>query len=260
MELIVLAGGDYQQYEDLLFQRDQLDKEAGLYEMAYRREFGELELKGYELRVDCIGLKKSIAYCQKMLNRGETIDEDKMKASVEWQMKAYRQQIAEMIRANKESESKGKVSAYQAREIKKIYRRIAKLIHPDINPLTKDDADLRDLFQRAITAYRCNSLKELRETEVLINRYLKEQGFERIETSIPNIEEKIRELEEEIAGILSTEPYTYKDLLDDEEQVEAIKKRLRAEVAEYEDYKQRLSKALETMLEGGKVDWQSIMK
>ena len=194
MELIVLAGGDYQQYEDLLFQRDQLDKEAVLYEMAYRREFGELELKGYELRVDCIGLKKSIAYCQKMLNRGETIDEDKMKASVEMQMKAYRQQIAEMIRANKESESKGKVSAYQAREIKKIYRRIAKLIHPDINPLTKDDADLRDLFQRAITAYRCNSLKELRETEVLINRYLKEQGFERIETSIPNIEEKIREL------------------------------------------------------------------
>ena len=103
-------------------------------------------------------------------------------------------------------------------------------------------------------------MKELRETEVLINRYLKEQGFERIETSIPNIEEKIRELEEEIAGILSTEPYIYKDLLDDEEQVEAIKKKLRAEVAEYEDYKQRLSKALETMLEGGEVDWQSIMK
>ena len=160
---------------------------------------------------------------------------------------------------NKASRIVKAISAYQVHEIKKIYRRIVKMLHPDINTLTQDHPDLMDLFQRAMKAYRRNSLKDLQEIEVLINKFLRDQGIIRVECTIPNLQERILELEEEIEYILTHEPYLYRDLLDDPDQVEALKKKLNEEIESYKDYKVRLTKALETILDGGEVDWKTIM-
>ena len=53
-----------EQYENLILQRDRLEKEAEQYRMNYFREFGELITDAFQARIDCIALKKSIAFCQ----------------------------------------------------------------------------------------------------------------------------------------------------------------------------------------------------
>ena len=63
-ELIKKENGKYKKYEELLLKRDQLNKEAGAIHTLYIKEFGELLLEDFELKVECIKKKKQISYCQ----------------------------------------------------------------------------------------------------------------------------------------------------------------------------------------------------
>ena len=74
---------------------------------------------------------------------------------------------------------------------------------------------------------------------------------------IPDIEDKIAELESEIKTIMETDPYQYKFLLADSKAVEAKKEDLRAEMKTYEGYSKQLDEVLEGILGSGvKITWQ----
>ena len=63
------------------------------------------------------------------------------------------------------------------KEIKNIYYKIAKLIHPDTNPSLAKDENIKSLWNRTIIAYNCNDLKEIEELEVLVNQYLESINY-----------------------------------------------------------------------------------
>lgn len=250
MEIVHIANGDYERYEELLLQRDQLEKEAFCYQQAYTREFGELTVEAFRLKVDCISRKKSIAFYIAAKNRGESADKDQLAEFLKQQMAAYQSRLDEMIR-ERDSAQRGKpISAVRVGEIKKIYRRIAKLLHPDLSPLTAQYPVLADYFQRVMIAYQCNDLEELRELEVLINKVLGDNGIETVNVTVPDIGGRILALEEEIENILTTEPYLYRDLLDDVFRVQEKKDELTKEIEEYRTYKEQLEKQLYALTEG----------
>lgn len=258
MNIIRIANGDYGRYEELLLQRDQLEKEACQYMLAYTREFGDLITESFKLKVDCIAIKKSIGFCQAAKNHSKDIDPEELQAFLNQQMAAYQAELRDMIQKNEESKKGTPISAYQAQQIKAIYRRVAKMLHPDISPLTKQYPELADLFQRVMIAYQCNDLKELQELEVMINKALADNGVEKLEIVIPDVAEKILELEKEIERILNTEPYLYKGFLADEEKVSAKKQELEKEIEEYKQYKASLESGLKTLIEGGEFPWEII--
>ena len=70
MEIIKVKNADYSRYEELLLERDQLRKEAGIYHGLYVREFGELHLTLFEKQIACIKKKKQIGYYQIANNHG----------------------------------------------------------------------------------------------------------------------------------------------------------------------------------------------
>ena len=74
MELIKTADSKYEEYEALLLERDQVEKEAGQIWTAYMKEFGQLIVDVFEKKVESIKRKKIIAYYQMQINRGEKID------------------------------------------------------------------------------------------------------------------------------------------------------------------------------------------
>ena len=74
MEIVHIAAGDYPKYESLLLQRDQLKKEALLYRRAYIHEFGKLINQVFEKKIECIRIKKSIAFCLLAKNHGKKPD------------------------------------------------------------------------------------------------------------------------------------------------------------------------------------------
>ena len=237
-----------ERYENLILQRDRLEKEAEQYRMEYFRQFGELIADVFQVRIDCIALKKSISFCQAKRNAGEEPDPISLQEFIDTHMPAYRAPLEELLSLAEAGKSLTPISLTEAGEIRRIYRRIAKRLHPDIFPMTEQDPELSELFQNALSAYRRNDLKALRETETLINRFLKEHGEAAAEDIIEDLPEKIADLETEIARIIETEPYTYKALLEDPDAIGAKRSELEAEKESYLNYRKELQAHLESLL------------
>ena len=117
MEIVHIAAGDYPKYESLLLQRDQLKKEALLYRRAYIHKFGELINQVFEKKIECIRIKKSIAFCLLAKNQGKKPDIAAMNEYVEQQMTEYRQQLRDMVSEFNSTKNDKPVSALDAKEI-----------------------------------------------------------------------------------------------------------------------------------------------
>ena len=74
-----------------------------------------------------------------------------------------------------------------------------------------------------------------------MNRELEANGIEGFQAAIPDVDARIEELEGEIDLILHSEPYTYRELLENRAAAAEKKKALEKEIAEYEAYKKELT-------------------
>ena len=246
--IIKVKNSSYARYEELLLKRDDVKKKAFQYGMEYNRTFGELILKVFEKKVEGIRKKKTLEYCQTFKNHGKKVDMAGLQTYLERQLAEYEKRLKDMVEENEAAKSTGTVTEAELLQIKRIYRRMVKKIHPDINPLTNTNEELKGLWQRLVIAYECNELKELKETEVLINALMAKLDLGVMEIEIPDIEVKIAELEEEIERIMNTDPYQYRYLLEDEAAVAEKKKALEEELKEYEEYSNRLEEMLNSVL------------
>ena len=243
-ELIKVTNASYILYEELLLKRENLRKEGTQFYITYLQVFGELLTESFRKKVECIRKKKMIAYCQRCLNQGKDINSLNLHQFIDAEMKSYEAQLKQMIQEAKDAAEARSISDEDVRTIKEIYYRLARKIHPDMRPEYADDLQIMDYWNRIVIAYHNNQLQELEELEVLVNTCLaaKQGGDETLH--IKNVETKIKNLEQEIDRIVSTAPYTYRFLLEDNSQKEAKKEELQQEIKEYEQYAKELDDVL----------------
>lgn len=248
----------YEQYEKLILQRDQLEKEAESIFRIYVNKFGKLITDSYEMQIECIKIKKMISYCQAAINRGQMIDRDQIMHQVDLEMQEYYAKLDEMLSDNEKCKQLEFSSDYTVRRVKKLYRMIAKKLHPDINPMTDQDETLQELWMRVMIAYHANDLKGMTELVVLVDSALEDAGWEQNRIDIPDIADKIREITAEIYQIRHTEPYMHKYLIENEAKTKEKKKELRAELKQFKAYRDELQETLNQMLLSGgfKFTWQ----
>lgn len=251
MDLIKSTDSKYEEYENLLLERDQITKEAGQIWTVYLQLFGKLITDNYEEKLECIKCKKTIAYYQNALNHCGVVDSAAMEKYMEQEMAEYYANLRRMLKENEDANNAGTSTPYEVARAKTLYRRLAKLIHPDINPETDHSKELQELWQRILIAYHHNDVKELSELEVLVRKVLKELGSEDVKVDIPDIEEKIEALKSEIEGIKQTEPYCLRYLVEDEEAAEKKKTELREELETYQKYHKELNEVILKMLQTG---------
>ncbi len=245
----------YARYEELINRRDELKKEAFQYHAEYVKVFGDLILELFRKKIECIRKKKTIEYCQAAINHGNSVDQAQLQAYLEKKMADFQTQLQDMVKEHEAALKSTTVTEKDMLEIKRIYHRLVKKIHPDINPAVTGSEELMDLWHRVTVAYSCNSLKDLQKLEVLVMQALESVDLD--DLYIPDIEEKISDLEKEIMEIMETDPYQYKFLLDDSKAVEAKKEDLNAELKTYEEYSRQLDEVLEGVLGSGvKITWQ----
>lgn len=258
--LAVIENDDrrYKEYEELLLKRDQLYRESDSVMISYTKEFGDLITKNFELKVECIKKKKTISYCRRRLNRGLAIDTACMSKEIEKEMTLYNEQLKDMLRDNERARNAKTVSEFSLNRSKKLYRRLTKLLHPDINKKTMENEKLMELWGRIAKAYQNSDADELDDLEVLVRRAMDGLGDDSFELNPDDIEKRIERVEDQINEILTTEPYIYRDLLFDEEKRKAYKEQLAAEHDNYEQYLKSLEETLDEMLcvEGVKLVWQ----
>lgn len=259
-EIIKVRSASYGRYEELLLRRDRLKKEAYYIELKYARVFGELLIALYEEQIKCVKLKKTIEFCQAALNHGKPVDTTALREFIADATALLRQNLDDLVAQHKEATAMTRITEAEADQITKIYRRIAKQIHPDVNPMTADSPKLLDLWNQTILAYKNNDLKYLQDLEVLVVAALEKltRGLQ-IEIDIPDVEERIAAVEREIVDILETNPYQYKFILYDKNAVEEKKTALREELRQYQDYGAQLEARLKLIFPYGNSDiWETI--
>ena len=244
MELVKSRDSRYTDYENLLLRRDALRKDGEQFALSYIRTFGDLMKEVFQKKIECIEKKKKIAYCQARMNRGLEIREHELDSYIESVMAGYYEQLEDMIRENETAKGGTPVSVSEMRKIKEIYRYLAKLIHPDKRPDLADDPYIKESWQQIVLAYTFNDLEDLEELKFKIEMYLENIDSEDHAIEIPDIEEKIAKVTEEIHTILETNPYQYRYILEDAEAAAAKKQELTDELANYTDYSAQLDEVL----------------
>ena len=250
-EIIRVKNTSYARYEELLMQRDNLKKEAFIMQRNYVAEFGDLILEVFEKKLECIRKKKTIEFAQASINHGKSVNQDELQAYLAKEMAAFQEQLDAMIDDTKSAKERETITEHDLLKIKRVYHKLVKQIHPDINPMTSENENLSDLWQRVQIAYNCNNLKDIEELELLVTTALDKMGIGVMEVEIPDIEDKISELEAEIIRIRETDPYMYKFLLEDSEAVEEKNKSLKEELKSYEDYAAQLDEILTGLMANG---------
>ncbi len=252
-EIINTGDSAYDRYEELLMRKSALAKECLLLEQEYTRIFGEAILTLCRLQIECARKKKTIEFCQASLNRGEEPDEAALQEFIRRETRALQSHFRKMAEEYKSAKEVGMISEADLVKIRKIYRRTAKLLHPDLHPEVAESEELQELWNQVSAAYACNDLKALEELEVLAAAALADRNGVEWKVEVPDLEDRIAELEKEIAGIMDRDPYQYKFLLQDPNAVEEKQQSLREEIELYRDYSARLDKMLAEVLPPGMI-------
>lgn len=229
-------------YKNLILKRDRIKKESFMIDQEYLRVFGRLIEKNYKLYVECICLKKKIAYCQRCINHDREIIKIELETHIDYIMKVYQEELDTFIEKVNNSHKTEEISTKEAKEIKKIYHKIAKSIHPDMHPELFENPDVKELWKRAMIAYTCNNLEEIKEIEVLVSAINTKENMPHFE--LEDLKEKIEKLNKEIDHIISSEPYAYKELLMSQKRIIIHKENIMNEIEEYENYKSDLEDML----------------
>ena len=246
-ELIRSNGFSYERYEELVIRKNALQKECFQLEQEYIREFGEDTMAVYRLQLECARKKKTIEFCQMARNRGQEPDQNELGAFLARETAELQEHFQKLRDEYDSAKSTGTVTEAQLMDIRKTYRRLAKLIHPDLHPELGEA--VLDLWNQITAAYTCNDLESLKELEVLVAAALVEVADAQIE--IPDIEEKIAKIETDISEMMSRNPYQFKFLLEDEEAVKEKHRSLKEEEENFRLYSEQLDRILEEVLPAG---------
>ena len=138
-------------------------------------------------------------------------------------------------------------------EIKRLYRKIVKLLHPDVHPNPTERE--RDLLNRANDANAWGDLEEMRAIwEEVSGMHVKEEEYTdtpddiaRMKELIEALKNRCRELEQEIRHIKSQYPYTMKAFLDDEAAVEEKRNSLKDQIDQTREMDRKLADYIEEL-------------
>ncbi|EEF94615.1 hypothetical protein CATMIT_00769 [Catenibacterium mitsuokai DSM 15897] len=175
-------------YRSLIIKRDELKKQVEENQKDNYQIYADSYKEYYSLMVECIFLKKRIAYCQRCKNHHIKIYKEELEGYMDAVKEDYMHELEE-LRTHKKI-VKQHLSDEDMKQAKKIFKRIIKRIDQD-----------HPLWERALKSYRYNNLNDLKDIEMLVDydtqsirknldmTYLTTQ-IERIKKEIESIENR----------------------------------------------------------------------
>lgn len=175
-------------YRSLIIKRDELKKQVEENQKDNYQMYADSYKEYYSLMVECIFLKKRIAYCQRCKNHHIKIYKEELESYMDAVKEDYMHELEE-LRTHKKI-VKQNLSDEDMKQAKKIFKRIIKRIDQD-----------HPLWERALESYRYNNLNDLKDIEMLVDydtqsirknldmTYLTTQ-IERIKKEIESIENR----------------------------------------------------------------------
>lgn len=225
----------------LLLERDELQFViCKNIETEYMLKLGSIEYKAYEAQCAALRLKRKIELIQAKKNRQEKVIISAIEETLDTEFAEYQKQLNEQIDKMNDALKRSKaevLSDEDNKKLKKLYRKIVKALHPDINPDVSETQV--DLFDNAVQAYKNGDLGTLRIIgEMVGNSPLPEQHKDAMTQLVEERERLqglLKSIRESIDNIKSEYPYTMKDILEDTEKTEKKKQELENILEQYNE-------------------------
>ena len=209
-------------------------------ETEYMLKLGGLEYRVFKAQCEALRLRRKMEMIQAAMNRQERVDLGQIESRLDLEFVEYQRRLDEQIsRMNDALERRQmrKLTEDQTMELKKLYRAVVKVLHPDLNPNISDEEER--IFSKAVDAYQNGDLETMRIIHEMITNH-QIRGFDvgamkQLEKEKERLREHIRQVQERILRIKSQYPYTMLELLKDEQKIEAKKAELNVLLSRYEE-------------------------
>ncbi len=250
-------------------------------EAIYNDRIGNIVLELLNAKLRILQLKRTIEIIQSSINRQEKVSEKKARQQANKEYKEFEEDLnrkaeeakragrhkeneeqkeAEWEAEQAEAEENGKERKYKSRtdEMKALYRKIVKALHPDMNP---DETEYeKNLFNEAVEAYDNGDIDKLREIAAMIDEgKISEDmldddpdNIEHLKEILEGLRSRAEQLQDEIAEIKASFPYNIKDVLEDEDLVFQRQQELTKMLYEYNEEIEELEERLAQMVKDNK--------
>lgn len=222
-------------------------------ETEYMLKLGSLEYKAYEAQCAVLRLKRKIELIQARKNRQEVINLTVIDKTLDEEFLEYEKKLNEQVEKMNEAleHSKGEyLSEEDNKELKKLYRKIVKVLHPDINPEVTE-AQIK-MLDNAMNAYKNGDLKSLRIIDEMVGDHKLPEKHQDALTQLKEEKERLDKMvatiQESITKIKSDYPYNVKDILEDEKKVEQKKTELEELLKQYKELAETYNARIKEML------------
>lgn len=185
-------------YRSLIIKRDELKKQVEENQIDNYQMYADSYKEYYSLMVECIFLKKRIAYCQRCKNHHIKIYKEELEGYMDAVKEDYMHEL-EKLRTHKKI-VKQQLSDEDMKQAKKIFKRIIKRIDQD-----------HPLWERAVESYRYNNLNDLIDIEMLVD-YEKQSIRKKLDMTY--LTTQIERIKKEIESIENRNPKITKEYLE----------------------------------------------
>lgn len=225
----------------LLLERDELQFViCKNIETEYMLNLGSIEYRAYEAQCLSLRLKRKIELIQAKKNRQEKVIISAIEETLDTEFAEYQKRLDEQINKMNDALKRSKAEVLtdeENKELKKLYRKIVKALHPDINPDVSETQV--NLFDNAVQAYKNGDLKTLRIIcEMVGNSPLPEQhkdALTQLNEEKERLQNLLKAIRDSIEKIKSEYPYTMKEILEDKEKTEQKKQELESILRQYNE-------------------------
>ena len=185
-------------YRSLIIKRDELKKQVEENQKDNYQMYADSYKEYYSLMVECIFLKKRIAYCQRCKNHHIKIYKEELEGYMDAVKEDYMHELEE-LRTHKKI-VKQNLSDEDMKQAKKIFKRIIKRIDQD-----------HPLWERALESYRYNNLNDLKDIEMLVDY---DTQSIRKNLDMTHLTTQIERIKKEIESIENRKPKITKEYLE----------------------------------------------
>ena len=217
----LFAKAEYMQFE-----------ERPMLNSLYEASVGVLLFEEFKLLIHIKLTQLEINLTQAYINHNAPIDHYRIDEQVKAAQKEYQARIEQKeaeLRKAEEFLSAPCLSKEETKELRDLYRTIAKALHPDLHP--DQSREECDLFIKAASAYRKGDVQTLRQIAILIEtKNIQDIPSQDLLTLIEKAKESIAIFQERIDLMNAQFPFIYRDKILDpqwiKEQQEAMKERI----------------------------------
>lgn len=221
----------------------------------YMSKIGVLEYKVYEFQCKYLRLKRKVELYQAKINRQEKIDEKEIEKQLDIELAEYQKKIEQMkkdVESSLNRLSADELSEKDSVEAKRIYRKLIKKLHPDLNKnCTEND---KKLFLQLVRAYELGDIETLRNLELLCENITENEEIDvgeldELKAKKEKYINMIEKVTDQINIIKNSFPYNQIDFLNDDKQIEEKKAELNKDLELYKEYYSDLEERLKKLKE-----------